>query len=150
MLRSLSKKKCKTTETRNCYLGECLNDSVKNMPRLLVIVLFHSQLPSGIIVGMRYHKYLQFFVIPFVPFISDLPALLPGTTILVQELDLIVQIFSCNVDDCSRNGVTSRRFAVNRLPWPGESVSSSVEMRGYKGFRNAISEDNEEEKEERK
>jgi hypothetical protein len=40
---------------------------------------------------MRHHKNLQFLTIPFVPFVAHSPPLLPRPTILIQELDSIIQ-----------------------------------------------------------
>ena len=75
------------------------------MPRLSLIVLLDSKLPPRIIMRMRNNKDLQLLTIPFTPFISDQPPLLPWAPINIQELDLIIEILGGDINSGGPNGV---------------------------------------------
>ena len=56
------------------------------MTSLTLIILFKSLYPSWIVMGMRHYKYFELFVwVPLRLVISNIPALLPNTTILQSK-----------------------------------------------------------------
>lgn len=127
------------------HLGKRLDDGIKYMARLPIVVLFDGELPTRIVMRMRHHENLQFLRIPLVPFVIHYPTLFPRPTILIQELDLVVQILGGDVDrgpgtrDLRRNGLPGNRFS--------ELGQARVGRFEGEGFGDPVSEGDEEEQE---
>lgn len=117
------------------------------MPRLPIIVLLDSELPSRIIMRMRHHKHLQFLLIPLVPFISHTPSLLPRAAILIQELDLIIEVFGSNIHSACQNGVV-RRLVEERLSRPDRASSGCGRAKNNRLGDSGEAKDDEKEEEE--
>ncbi|KAF7819645.1 E2F transcription factor-like E2FF [Senna tora] len=102
------------------HLGKCFNNGIKYMTSLQFIVLFHSILPTGVIMGMGHHENLQFLGIPLVPFIRNIPSLRPRSTFHIQKLNLIIQVLGRDVNTSRQDRVIPEisqcRFPVNVLP----------------------------------
>lgn len=68
-----------------------MHNGIKYMPRLSIIVLVHSELPSRIVMRVRHHEHLQLLRVPLVSPVRHTPPLLPRAAVDVQKLNLVVQ-----------------------------------------------------------